>query len=118
MLDKLQVGNGQLYLMGPDGPEFLGNVFAIEPEEEAERELWPKENPFTSVPGELTFSIKMNKQEVDKLIDALIGFSKAVMELCSDKRVVHLAKHGRRWRTRKKNIHRAYRILEKEGMKQ
>lgn len=118
MLDRLQLCNGQLYLMGPDGPELLGNVFTIEPEEEAEMEPWPKENPFTSASRELTLSIKLNKQEVDKLIDALVGFSKAVLELCPNKRVVHLAKHGRKWRTRKKNRRRAYRILEKEGLKQ
>ena len=36
---------------------------------------------------------------------------------CPNKRVVHLAKYGRKWRTRKKNLHRAARIVKKEEAK-
>lgn len=40
-----------------------------------------------------------------------------VLPKCPNKRVVHLAKHGRKWRTRKKNLHRAARIVKKEATK-
>ena len=36
------------------------------------------------------------------------------IEDCPNHRVVHLAKHARKYRTRKKNMHRAFRLLEKE----
>lgn len=36
------------------------------------------------------------------------------LERCPNRRVVHLAKYGRKRRTRKKNLHRAVRIVGKE----
>ena len=40
-----------------------------------------------------------------------------MLSRCPNKRVVHLAKYARKKRTRKKNLHRALRILEKEAEK-
>lgn len=37
------------------------------------------------------------------------------LERCPNRKVVHLAKHAKKARTRKKNLHRAMRILEKEA---
>lgn len=63
--------------------------------------------------------------------DALAGFASAIapalkdlaqfltyqeeLERCPNRKVVHLAKHARKARTRKKNLHRAIRIIEKEA---
>lgn len=41
----------------------------------------------------------------------IIGVKEAVFDICQNKRVIHLAKHGNK-KTRKKNFHRAIRILE------
>lgn len=41
----------------------------------------------------------------------ILGVKEAVLDICPNKRVVHLAKHGNK-KTRKKNFHRAIRILE------
>ena len=41
----------------------------------------------------------------------IFGVKDAVFGVCPNKRVVHLAKHGNK-KTRKKNFHRAIRILE------
>ena len=41
----------------------------------------------------------------------ILGVKDAVIDMCPNKRVVHLAKHGNK-KTRKKNFHRAIRILE------
>lgn len=41
-----------------------------------------------------------------------------VLNRCPDRRVVHLAKHAKKARTRKKNLRRAMRIMEKEEAKQ
>lgn len=43
--------------------------------------------------------------------------SQSWLDDCPNRKVVHLAKHGRKWRTRKKNLHRAQRIMEKEAKK-
>ena len=37
------------------------------------------------------------------------------LEKCPNRRVVHLAKHAKKARTRKKNLRRAMRIIEKEA---
>ena len=42
---------------------------------------------------------------------AILGVKDAVLDVCPNKRVVHLVKHGNK-KTRKKNFHRAIRILE------
>jgi len=37
------------------------------------------------------------------------------IEGCPNRRVVHLARHGKKARTRKKNVRRAFKILQKEA---
>lgn len=46
-------------------------------------------------------------------IIALFGFRDAILKCCLNKRVVHLALHASKARTRKKNFNRAIRILER-----
>ena len=43
---------------------------------------------------------------------ALLGVRDSVLHLCPNKKVVHLAVNGRNKKIRKKNFHRAIRILE------
>ena len=45
----------------------------------------------------------------------LLGIYDAIINLCPNKRVVHLALNGRTHKIRKKNLHRAIKILEKEN---
>lgn len=42
----------------------------------------------------------------------MIGLRDIILSCCPNKRVVHLAKYGKKKRTRKKNLHRAIKILE------
>lgn len=42
----------------------------------------------------------------------LTGLRDVVIKCCPNKRVVHLALHAKKPRTRKKNFHRAIKILE------
>ena len=44
---------------------------------------------------------------------SILGVKDAVLDICPNKRVVHLARHGSK-KTRKKNFHRAIRILEEQ----
>lgn len=43
----------------------------------------------------------------------LFGIDKDVIEACQNSRIRHLALYSRKKRTRKKNIHRAFRIVER-----
>lgn len=118
MNNNIHPSSGQLFIVTPDEAEYLGNVYELETVESTyDMEPWPKENPFLKAmyTAEITCSLKMTAQSIQKLIDAMLGVTKAVLELCPDKRVVHLAKHARKERTRKKNRRRAYRLLMKEG---
>lgn len=45
----------------------------------------------------------------------LFGVYDAIINLCPNKKVVHLALNGRTHKIRKKNLHRAIKILEKEN---
>lgn len=56
-----------------------------------------------------SFDISVTLSKDDWL--AILGVKDAVLDVCPNKRVVHLAKHGNK-KTRKKNFHRAIRILE------
>ena len=42
---------------------------------------------------------------------SILGIKDSVLDICPNKRVVYLAKHGSK-KTSKKNFHRAIRILE------
>ena len=46
-------------------------------------------------------------------IVTLFGFREVIIKCCPNKRVVHLAFHANKPRTRKKNFNRAIKILEK-----
>ena len=45
----------------------------------------------------------------------LYGIDKVVIEACQNSRIRHLALYSRKKRTRKKNIHRAFRIVERSN---
>lgn len=44
----------------------------------------------------------------------ILGIYNDMLYMCPNKRVVHLTKHARKLRTRKKNFNRVIKILEKE----
>ena len=43
----------------------------------------------------------------------IFGMWDMVVEACPNKRVRHLAKHARKERTQKKNVHRCFRMIER-----
>lgn len=51
-------------------------------------------------------------KEVDEFLRAITGMYQAYINCCPDRRVVHLALHGKTARIRKKNFNRAIKILE------
>ena len=51
----------------------------------------------------------------EMMIAILFGIDKDVIEACQNSRIRHLALYSRKKRTRKKNIHRAFRIVERSN---
>lgn len=106
---------GTLYLKTPEGLQERAALEAA-PEIEATTD-WAEDNPtlarINSAFAEVGFIAKI----CTDAFAALVGITSTVMDACPNRRVVHLAKHATKRRTRKKNLHRAFRLLEKEAKK-
>lgn len=63
--------------------------------------------------AEATFTFNLTKQQLDNFLMEVYGIRKMVLDMVGG-RVAHLGRHGRKRKTRKKNIRRAIRILGKE----
>lgn len=105
---EFTLGSGQLYITNPDGTHSLvGHITNVE---------CTSEDNDISVPVvsladlEATFTA-LGKVAKDVML-AITGVYEAVINCCPDKRVVHLALHAKKARTRKKNRNRAFKILE------
>ena len=61
----------------------------------------------TGLEATFTTFVKVSKD----VMMTILGIKDSVLDICPNKRVVHLAKHGSK-KTRKKNFRRAIRILE------
>ena len=55
-------------------------------------------------------TVKLNKVDLLKLL----GIYDWVIDNCHNRRVVHLIKHGKNIKVRKKNFNRAFKIIEEE----
>lgn len=108
---SMGLGPGILYIDNTP----LGACYEVgevgEPEPQIE---WPKDNPFISLGnlGEFSGTLRVSKDA----LAFICGSTDWVFDNCSDRRVVHLFKHGKKYRTRKKNLHRAFRIIEEAAI--
>ena len=70
-----------------------------------------------SLQNEAELTIHLSKQQIEKFLQVAFQITKTVLEMLRDignKRVAYLARHGKKHRTRKKNIRRAYRMVSRE----
>ena len=113
--NKTILGPGTLYIAGEPHP--LGEVRAVEAlaEEPAEE---PNENLVLKIGPALQASsvtCTITAETFVAMSRALVGYVYGTLFACPNRRVVHLAKHSKKRRTRKKNWHRACRIVEREA---
>ena len=69
---------------------------------------------------EATIEINVPRKQAERFLQEVFGITRMVLDTVRDNggvRVVHLARHARKVRTRWKNLHRAFRMLEKEANK-
>lgn len=59
-------------------------------------------------------TVEMASDAYMQFVHTLLGIDLALAEMCPNRRVVHLAKHAKKKRIRKKNYKRMIRICEKE----
>lgn len=62
---------------------------------------------------ELTVSFKTVGKAAEQLSLIFSGLWEMALESCPDRRVLHLALHAKQERTRKKNTHRIFRMIER-----
>jgi len=63
------------------------------------------------------FSVPLTKQQYYNIFNMTFGLEKTVLDCVREDftgRIPHLAAYARKHRTRKKNLHRAFRMLERE----
>ncbi len=106
-------GEGMLFFQRVDGEyEPLGKVtegIVFEPVEDYSG----AEIHQIATEAETTFTLNLTKQQLDNFLMEVYGIRKMVLDMVGG-RVAHLGRHGRKRKTRKKNIRRAIRMLEQE----
>jgi len=67
--------------------------------------------------AEATFTFDLTKQQMDNFLMEVFNIKKMALDMVRERghgRIAHLATRARKRKTRKKNLHRAFRIPEKE----
>lgn len=104
----LELGSGAIYILNDDeAPKKFGVVKDVEVEEWAD-DVSDFVVPVTGMEATFEACCTISKD----IMLALLGIRDSVLHLCPNKKVVHLAVNGRNKKIRKKNFHRAIRILE------
>ena len=116
-MNNITFSPGTLYMGSPDGEmNSIGEV--------KETNFYDPVTDAAGVPihetltrSETTRTITLTQNQVNALFDAIYDMRGKVINLVREKgypRIAHLISHARKSRTRKKNLFRAYRILERE----
>lgn len=131
-------------LSGEEKPAYLPQLYKIEGVDLAEPEQWPKENPYITPDQEAALQVACEKltqglqkmtamlapalaaiaaaavkvaQQLAPALKLIAETRETIIEQYPNKRVLHLAKHGKKARTRKKNINRIKKYFEQESKK-
>ena len=106
----IELASGTLYILNPDETtSVLGEI--NEAELTIEEDGTPEEIKYSSLQS-LETSFELVARVSKEIILAITGVTDAVIKCCPNRKVVHLALTARKKRTRKKNFHRAIKILE------
>lgn len=109
-MGESKLNSGQLYFTEPDGSlSLLGHVTDTSVECSGEdNDISVSVVSLVDLEDSFTTLVKVTK---DAML-AITGLYQTVINCCPDRRVAHLALHGKKARTRKKNRNRAFKILE------
>ena len=117
---------------GTGGNSAALQLYETEDEPAADPVQWPKENPHLQRSDlnadfpELALCIEKLAEMIPPIIETIVellplyigairDLSERTLTLYPNKRVLHLAKHGKKARTRKKNINRIKKHFEREA---
>ena len=114
--DIFNLTSGDLYTFGADQQYIkVGSISSaqIDIDDIYEETIDPVVNDFVHALSNLEASFEYTARLTEEAIMAILGLRIAVLGACPNKRVVYLADHAKKKRTRKKNFHRAVKILER-----
>ena len=104
----INFGPGAIYISNPDGTSIERldiNECSIECEDE-----------FNYISNNINNTIEASFEVICRMLEEallyLSGARDVVIKCCPNRKVAYLATHSKKRRTRKKNIHRAIKILE------
>ena len=108
----INFGPGAIYISNPDGTP-IGHVDINDCSIECECEC---EDEFNYISNDINNTIEASFEVTCRMLEeALLYISGArdvVIKCCPNRKVAYLATHSKKRRTRKKNVHRAIKILE------
>ena len=108
----IDFGSGTLYILNEDDePKKFGEVKDVETVDtsiELADDISDFVVPVTGMEATFEALCTISKD----LMLALLGIRDSILDLCPNRKVARLARHGRNKKIRKKNFHRAIRILE------
>lgn len=119
---EMKLGAGMLFIGLPGDDEFVplgevadGGKVIVEAYEK--HDAFAVQQLITTAKEEATFTVKLSKQQMDNFMIEVFGIKKMALDMMHERghgRIAHLATYARKRKTRKKNLHRAFRIPEKE----
>ena len=115
MVTGMKLGAGMLYIghPGDDNLVPLGEVAEgglLEVVED--HDAYAVDQIITNLQNEASFTVQVPKTQLDNFFIEVFNVKKIVLDMVGG-RVAHLARHGRKHKTRKKNLHRAIKMLER-----
>lgn len=102
---------GVLYVQIGDEMKKLGKLIDTPETELADNPVPPCN--LSKLTEEWSVSFEIVGKAAEKAALVFSGLWEMALESCSDRRVRHLALHAKQERTRKKSIHRIFRMLER-----
>lgn len=118
---EMKLGAGTLFIGLPGDEEFVplgevadGGKVIVEAYEK--HDAFAVQQLIMTAKEEATFTVKVSKKQIDNLLIEAYGIRKMVLDMVRERghgRIAHLATYARKRKTRKKNLHRAFRMLER-----
>lgn len=116
MVGGIKLGAGTLYIghpgddkLVPLGEAAAGGLLEVVEDHDA----YAVDQIITNMQNEASFTVQVSKTQLDNFFFEVFNVKKMVLDMVGG-RVAHLGRHGRKRKTRKKNVRRAIRMLEKE----
>lgn len=108
----IEFGSGTIYISNPDGTTSpFGRINGAEIETASTVE---DDQVYIPYIGDCETTIEGTCKFYKNALMYITGVSQLAIDMCPNRKVVHLAKHANKRRARKKNLNRAIYILEKE----